>query len=42
MFATGEILLTTKRVKLVKKKKFVATAFEPENETFIVYVAFSC
>ena len=30
---------TTKRAKLVEKKEFAAVAFDPEYETFIVYIA---
>ena len=34
-----EALPTTKRVKLVRKKEFTATAFHPRHKTFIVHVA---
>ena len=38
-YTTKEALLTIKRIELVGKKEFAIAALDPENETFIVYVA---
>ena len=38
-YTTKEAFPTTRRVKLVGKKEFTAVAFDPEHETFAVYVA---
>ena len=38
-YTTKETFLTTRRVELIGKKEFVAAAFDPESETFIVYIA---
>ena len=38
-YITKEVLPTTRRVKLVDKKEFAATTFDPEHEIYIVYVA---
>lgn len=35
-----EALSTTKQVELIKKKEFAAVAFDPNNETFVVYIVF--
>ena len=37
-YTTEEAFATTRRVKLVEKKEFAATALNPEHKTFIVYV----
>ena len=37
-YTTKEAFLTTKRIKLVSKKEFVAVAFNSEYETYVVYV----
>ena len=39
-YITKETLATTKRVKLVEKKEFAATAFNSKYETFIVHITF--
>ena len=39
IYTTKEALLTTRRVELVGKKKFVAAALNPEHETFVVHIA---
>ena len=38
-YTTEKVLLITRRVKLVGKKKFAAIALNPEYETYVVYVA---
>ncbi len=38
-YTTGEVLPTTRRVELIGKKEFAATAFDPEHEAFVVHVA---
>ena len=38
-YTTKEALSTTRRVKLVDKKEFPATALDSESETFVVHVA---
>ena len=38
-YTTKKALPTTKRIKLVDKKEFIAAAFDSEYETFVVYVA---
>ena len=38
LYTFTKVLLTIKRVKLVRKKEFIAATFYPENEVFIVYV----
>ena len=38
-YSTAEVLPTTKRVKLIDKKKFVKAALDENSETFVVYVA---
>lgn len=40
LYITMKALLTTRRVKPVGKKEFTIAALDPEDETFIVYVAF--
>lgn len=32
------MLLTTKRVKLIEKKRFVIVALDPNYKTFIIYI----
>ena len=39
-YTIQEALPTIRRVELVEKKEFAATAFDPEHETFVVHVAF--
>ena len=36
---TGEVLPTTSRVELIRKKEFVAAVLDPEHEIFVVHVA---
>ena len=38
-YTTKKALLTTRRIKLVGKKEFAATALIPKSETFVVHVA---
>ncbi len=38
-YTTGDILLTTRRVKLIGKKKFTAAALDLEHKAFVVYIA---
>lgn len=40
MYIAAKAFVTTKWVELIKNKNFVARAFDPKDETFIVYVAF--
>ena len=35
---TGDILLTTRQVELIEKKKFVVAALYPEYKAFIIYI----
>ena len=37
-YTIGNVLPSTKQVELIGKKKFVATALDPEHEAFVVYV----
>ena len=37
-YNTEEVLPTTRRVKLVDKKKFAAAMLDPEYETYIIHV----
>ncbi len=37
-YTTGDILLTTRRVELIREKKFAATTLDLEYEAFIVHV----
>ena len=39
-YTTKEVFLTIRRIELVGKKEFAAAVFNPEYETYIVYVAF--
>ena len=39
IYTTKKALLTTRHIELVSKKEFTAVAFNPESETFIIYVA---
>ena len=32
--------MTISRVKLIKTKNFIAAAFDPDNEVFVVHIAF--
>ena len=38
-YITGDVLLTTKQVELIEKKKFAAAALDLKHKTFVVYVA---
>ena len=38
-YTIEKVLSTTKRVELVKKKKFAATALDSGHETFIIHIA---
>ncbi len=38
-YTTGDVFPTTRRVKLIGKKEFAATALNPEHKAFVVYVA---
>ena len=38
-YIAKEAFPTTRRVELVEKKKFAATALDPKNETFVIHVA---
>ncbi len=38
-YTTRDILSTTRRVKLIGKKEFVAAVLDPEHEAFVVHVA---
>lgn len=40
MYNIKEVLSTIRRVKHIKRKEFLAEAFDQENETFIVYITF--
>ncbi len=37
-YITRDILSTTRRVKLIRKKKFVVAALNLEHETFVIYI----
>ena len=41
-YFTEEVLSTTRRVKLVGKKEFAATALDPEYEIYVVHVGSVC
>ena len=38
-YTIGNVLPTTRRVKLIKKKEFATAAFDPEHKAFVVHVA---
>ena len=38
-YTTGNVLLTTKQVKRIEKKKFAATILDPKYKAFIVHIA---
>ncbi len=38
-YTTGEVLPTIRRVELIGKKEFAATALDPEHEAFVVHIA---
>ncbi len=38
-YTTRDILLITRKVELIGKKKFVISALDPEYKTFVVHVA---
>ena len=33
-----DVFLTTRQVKLIKKKKFAATTLDPEHKAFLIYI----
>ena len=37
-YSVAEILLLIRQVELIRKKEFAITAFNPENEAFVVYL----
>lgn len=39
MYTFIEALFTIKRVELIRKKEFVTAALNPDEETFVVYIA---
>ena len=38
-YTNGDVLSTTKQVKLIEKKKFATAVLDPEHEAFVVHVA---
>ncbi len=38
-YTTADVFLTMRRVELIGKKEFAATAFDPKHEAFVVHVA---
>lgn len=40
LYTITKTLITTKQVKLIEKKEFIATASDLDDETFIMYVTF--
>ena len=38
LYTFAKVLLTIRRVKLVRKKEFIVAAYYPENEVFVVYI----
>ncbi len=38
-YTNGDVLLTTRRVELIGKKKFAAAALDPEHKAFVVHIA---
>lgn len=40
LYTTIEILPTTKRVELIRKKEFVDTTLDPDNKTLIIHITF--
>lgn len=40
MYTIPEAFSITRWVKLIGKKEFVATVFDPNNKIFVVYIAF--
>ena len=39
-YTIQEALLTTRHIKLIEKKLFVAITLNPEYETFVIYIIF--
>ena len=37
-YTTGEVLLTTRQVELIGKKKFAAIALDPKYENFVIHI----
>ncbi len=37
-YTTGNILLTTRQVELIRKKEFVVAALDPEYEAFVIHI----
>lgn len=40
LYAITEALPTTRQIELIRKKEFVTTAFDPEDEIFVVHLVF--
>lgn len=40
LYTIIEALSTTKQIELIRKKEFAATVFDPNNETFVIYIIF--
>ena len=38
-YMTGDILLTTRQVELIEKKKFVTAALDLEHKVFVIHAA---
>ena len=38
-YTTGDILLTTRQVQLIEKKRFTAAALKPEHKVFVLHIA---
>ena len=39
LYTTRNVLPTTRRVELIRKKEFAAAALDPEHKTFVVHIA---
>ena len=40
LYTIIEVLLITRSIELIGKKKFIVVALDPENKAFVVYIAF--
>ena len=38
-YTTGDVLPTTRQIKLIEKKEFAAVTLDPEHEAFIIHIA---
>ncbi len=38
-YITGDILPTTRQIKLIGKKEFAVAALDPKHETFVIHIA---